>query len=220
MDEQQIRVQYMEGSSAFGHCTVRRRAAGGRAHVAARRRQPVRLQFMRWDDHGWDRTGRPQLDDVRGAIDANGKITAIDYTSWLQPLTNSNNAFETTYEQAGFGTIKTGRAARTRASRRAAVRDLEPPDHEQVDPVRKRPLLKTAQFRAPGDVEATFAFEQMIDELAYAANMDPVAFRLAQMNDDRWVSALTQTAKAANWQTRVSASKVSDANVVTAIRKV
>ena len=27
----------------------------------------------------------------------------------------------------------------------------------------------------------------MIDELAYAANMDPVAFRLAQMNDDRWV---------------------------------
>ena len=30
------------------------------------------------------------------------------------------------------------------------------------------------KLRAPGDLEAGFAFEQMVDELAYAANMDPV----------------------------------------------
>jgi CO/xanthine dehydrogenase Mo-binding subunit len=181
-----------------------------------RRCKTVRLQFMRWDDHGWDPYGPAQLDDVRGAIDANGKITAIDYTSWLQPLTNSNNAYETTYEQAGFGTIKTGQGGANTsivggpqyaiANRRITSKSI---------PFGSGPVLKTAQFRAPGDVEATFAFEQMIDELAYAASMDPVAFRLAQMTDDRWMSALNQTAKAAGWQPKVAASKLSDANVVT-----
>jgi CO/xanthine dehydrogenase Mo-binding subunit len=216
MDEPKIRVQYIEGASAFGHCT-----SDDAAHAAALTSQllggkTVRLQFMRWDDHGWDPYGPAQLDDVRGAIDANGRITAIDYTSFVQPLTNSNNAYETTYEQAGFGTIKTGTGSANTSitagaqyaipNRRVTTKSI---------PLGSGPLLKTAQFRAPGDIEAAFAFEQLIDELAYAANMDPVAFRLAQMSDERWKAILNETAKAAGWQPRVAASRLSSAKVVT-----
>ena len=34
----------------------------------------------------------------------------------------------------------------------------------------------------------------MIDELAYAAKMDPVAFRLQNMTDHRWITRSIQTA--------------------------
>jgi nicotinate dehydrogenase subunit B len=104
--------------------------------------KPVRLQFMRWDDHGFDATG------------PNRRVTS----------------------------------------------------HSIL--IGASPVLKTAQLRAPGDIQATFAFEQMIDELAHAANMDPVAFRLAQMNDPRWTSILQQTAPAAKWTPKVAASNV------------
>ena len=33
---------------------------------------PVRVQFMRWDDHGWDNYGPAHLSDVRAGIDASG----------------------------------------------------------------------------------------------------------------------------------------------------
>src|SRR5205823_3948597 len=142
-----------------------------------------------------DPYGPGELDDVRGAIDANGKIVAIDFTATLQPLTNSNNAFETTYEMAGGGTVKTGTGGANTSitngpqyvipNRRVTSKSI---------PFGSAPLLKTAQLRAPGDIQATFG--------------------LAQMNDPRWTEILNQTAKVAAWQPKIAASKLTDANVV------
>src|SRR6185437_6381253 len=39
-------------------------------------------------------------------------------------------------------------------------------------------FFKTIWLRAPAAPQTTFGYEQMIDELAYAANMDPLQFRL------------------------------------------
>ena len=47
--------------------------------------KPVRVQFMRWDEHGWDNYSPAVLADMRGAVDANGKIVALDYTTLAIP---------------------------------------------------------------------------------------------------------------------------------------
>jgi nicotinate dehydrogenase subunit B len=70
-----------------------------------------------------------------------------------------------------------------------------------------------------------FANEQVIDELAHAAKMDPVAFRIQNVetgNDfakgehrDQMLAMLDAVTKAANWQPKVSASNLADADVVT-----
>jgi CO/xanthine dehydrogenase Mo-binding subunit len=68
----------------------------------------------------------------------------------------------------------------------------------------------------------TWAGEQMVDELARAAKMDPVAFRRQNVvqdatgpNTQRSLLAVLHAAtKAANWQPKVAASNLSDANVV------
>ena len=213
MNTKNIRVQYVEGASAFGHCETDDAACAAAAFSMQLNGTPIRLQFMRWDDNGWDNYGPAQLNDVRGAIDAGGKIVAMEYTSWVMPGTNAQ---ETASEQTRLGPLKTGTASANTSitngkqyvipNRRVLSKSM---------PFSSSPVLKTAPLRAPGDLQAAFAYEQMVDELAYAANMDPVAFRLAQMDDQRWRDILLAATKAANWQTKVAASSLSKENVVT-----
>ena len=40
---------------------------------------------MRWDEHGWDNYGPPFLHDIRGGVDAQGNIVAIEDTQFGVP---------------------------------------------------------------------------------------------------------------------------------------
>jgi CO/xanthine dehydrogenase Mo-binding subunit len=62
---------------------------------------------------------------------------------------------------------------------------------------------------------AAFASEQLVDEMAYAANMDPIEFRLLNMTEDKWISATRAARDVSKWQTGVAAQNLSSANVVT-----
>jgi CO/xanthine dehydrogenase Mo-binding subunit len=76
--------------------------------------------------------------------------------------------------------------------------------------------LKQAPIRQ--DVTARFATEQMIDELAYAAGMDPIDFRILNMSattNQRDINALLSVKQISGWESRPAASKVSSANIVT-----
>ena len=74
------------------------------------------------------------------------------------------------------------------------------PSHRRVIgktlPLVRASSFKTALRCAPAAPQTTFAAEQMIDELAYAAKMDPLAFRRAEHRRDdrtavsRWLSVL------------------------------
>ena len=76
---EKIRVSYVEGSSVFGTSPYddTGQSAAVLSYLA---KAPVRLQLMRWDEHGWDHYGPAQLMDVRGAIDANGNVVATDFS--------------------------------------------------------------------------------------------------------------------------------------------
>ena len=59
-------------------------------------------------------------------------------------------------------------------------------------------------MRSPGQYQITFGMESFADELAAAANMDPVQFRLKYLTDPRMVQVLKAAAVRSNWQTRPS----------------
>ena len=40
--------------------------------------KPVRVQLMRWDEHGWDQLGPAQVTDIPAGIDANGNIVGYE----------------------------------------------------------------------------------------------------------------------------------------------
>jgi CO/xanthine dehydrogenase Mo-binding subunit len=68
-------------------------------------------------------------------------------------------------------------------------------------------------------VQATFATEQLVDELAFAAKIDPLEFRrrnLDPANDgNRASTVLEAVAKLANWQPKVAASNVKSGDILT-----
>ena len=46
--------------------------------------KPVRVQWMRWDQHGWDHHGVANMYDVKMGVDASGKIVAADWQTYGQ----------------------------------------------------------------------------------------------------------------------------------------
>src|SRR5206468_218307 len=85
--------------------------------------------------------------------------------------------------------------------------------------------IKAHWMRAGSGPHTTFAGEQVIDELARAAGIDPVAFRIqnvVQGNDitqsqakDPLLAVLNAVTQVASWQPRVSAASLSTADIVT-----
>jgi nicotinate dehydrogenase subunit B len=70
-----------------------------------------------------------------------------------------------------------------------------------------KPLIRNIYMRGPGAVQGAFAFESFVDELAAAANADPVEFRLRHMVDTRDRDVLTTTARLAGWAPRPAAQQ-------------
>ena len=76
-----IRVQYYPGSNTFGSSCYAD-AAEGAAIMSQELGKPVRLQLSRQDEFGWDNYGPAHLAEIRGAVDADGKIAAWEYQAW------------------------------------------------------------------------------------------------------------------------------------------
>jgi len=210
---ERVRVQYYEGSGTFGHSCYED-APQAAAIMSQEVGRPVRVQFMRWDELGWDNYGPAQLAEVRAAIDANGKIIAYSYDGWQHGW----HVNETSTELA----MQTPPAERSAGSFSIVVNRMSTgsmyliPNRRVVShAVPMVGLLKGSPLRSPLDMALSFASEQTIDELAHAAKMDPLEFRRSNMGDTRWRGVLDAAAKAAGWTPRPAASRLSDGEVVT-----
>ncbi len=164
---------------------------------------PVRVQWMRHDEHGWDPKGPATVHQLRGGLDADGAIAGWDHEAWIPAF------FETTI----IGSVLAGRTARIPsihlwedpilydipASRQLAhyQGDIGSAENDGVG-------LISAWIRSPVQLQATFASESFFDELAAAAGADPVELRLKGLKDQRMVAVLEAAARAAKWQTRPS----------------
>jgi CO/xanthine dehydrogenase Mo-binding subunit len=75
MPENQVRVVYLDGAGCYG-MNGHDDAAAEAALLSNTLKRPVRVQWSREEETGWDPKGPPQLLDLRAALDANGNIAA------------------------------------------------------------------------------------------------------------------------------------------------
>jgi len=211
-----IRVEYWEGSGSYGNAPARYDTSLAAAVMSQLAGAPVRLQFMRWDENGWDNYGPATMVDMRGGVDGNGKIVALDYTGFQIPFmstdpTTQHVGFPLAPASLGSADTTNSGTQYTIPNRRVTAKSLPLIDN----------YFKVHTLRAPGAPQACFASEQLIDELAHAARMDPYQFRLqnltsAKVNDGygQWHDALVAVGRLANWQPKVAASNLSSNTVV------
>ncbi len=225
MQDQQVRVIFYEGSSSYGS-NPSVDVAEAAALMSQLAGKPVRLQFMRWDEQGWDAYGQAQTVDLTAGVDAHGNVVGYSYTGWQIPYYTLDTTDELvgmpipdpSQSFTGLGFIDTSNTGGQYNIPNLLVTS-------KAVPALKSGFFKVTFLRAPSAQQALFASEQMIDELAHAAKMDPVAFRrqnIATTTDPAagspgggaWIGVLDAVTKAANWQSRVAASSLGSGNVV------
>jgi len=195
-----IRVTYLDGSGSYGSngaydatadAVLLSRAVG----------QPVRLQWMRHDEHALDPKGPAQLLDVRGGLDAKGNIVAWE--------TRASVFGAPQWTEAQLGPMAAGFPSDPpRPSGPPTTQNLDPPyamANLKVDArVLKTLPARTSNLRAPSKIGNTFASEGFTDELAVAAGVDAVVFRRRGLTDPRALAVIDRAAAMIGWQARPS----------------
>ena len=206
---EKVRLIYLEGAGCYG-MNGHEDAAADAAIVSRAVGQPVRVQWSRQDEHGWDPKGPPQLLDISGAV-AGDRILAWRVEMWLPQTTRGlPNIPLLGPEAAGLDQVRGLNAG-------LISQNADPP--YAADNVRvlvhwlKDAPLRPAPLRSPGKPANCFAVESFIDELAAAARVDPVEFRLRGLSDARGLEVIKRTAALMRWQPRPSPGPDKDAPI-------
>jgi nicotinate dehydrogenase subunit B len=200
-----VRCIYIDGSGCYGR-NGHEDAAADAALLAKETGLPVRVQWMRQDEHGWDPKGPPTLYDYRAAIDDKGIVLAWESEVFAPDRPKDIAVTLLPAELAGLprdeahpGNIHQSLAIPyTIANIKATAHWLaETP-------------FRPSWIRTPGRMQNTFANESFVDELAAAVGMDPLDFRLRNLTDPRGVELLQRLAKLANWPSRTGRVQAGD----------
>jgi nicotinate dehydrogenase subunit B len=188
----------------------------------------VRVQWMRDEETAWDTKGPAFAIKMRGGLDAQGNLVALDYEA------RSADFNHVGYNEAETVLIAqlTGVRKQTPAPGSAALMSdmYTIPNRRMVGHVVSLPLVwetpvRTGNLRDPNGPQSTFAAESFVDELAAAAHVDPIEFRLklltASTQDDdgfrraRSIAAVEAAAKAFGWTPRPSPAPRGSGRVAT-----
>jgi CO/xanthine dehydrogenase Mo-binding subunit len=201
LDVARLRLVYMDGSGSYG-TNGNDDVAFEAALLSRELGRPVRVQWMREDEHGWDPKGPPQLLDLRATLAADGGIAAWE-TMAMVP--------ENTPHLAGvplLAAVAAGLDDGAGSSSGLTSLNADPP--YAIDNVQatikwlKSTPLRPSNLRAPGKIGNVFAVESFFDELAAAAGVDPLAYRLRLLSDPRGREVLQRVGAMMGWQPRTA----------------
>jgi nicotinate dehydrogenase subunit B len=200
-----VHLLYREGSGSYGRLETDD-VAEDAALMSRAVGKPVRVQWMRADEHAWDPKGPAQLTTIRAGVDAQGKVIAWDFMDRSFPWSESDAnpmlaSSQIGLKPSGAGFLNGaggGGQIYTFENQKVLTADIPWVQQGQWP-------LRTSNLRAPGDLARVFASESTIDEIAADQHIDPVQFRLRYLTTDKRISEiLVATAKQAGWTDHVS----------------
>ena len=203
-------VNFVESSGSYGRLTaddtsedavVLSRAVG----------KPVRVQWMREDEHVWGPKGPQQLQTARAAVNAEGKLIAWDFQDHGLPWTESQGTPQLAERQIGVKSTLLGNPNGANGggehyeieNHRVMGRTIPWP---QDDPS----PIRTSALRSPGEPPRVFGSESFMDEVAAGVGVDAIEFRLRHLKNKRIIEAVQAAAQKAGWVSRPSPAPASD----------
>jgi CO/xanthine dehydrogenase Mo-binding subunit len=208
LPEAKVRLIYLDGSGCYG-MNGHEDAAADAALMSKALGRPVRVQWSREDEHGWDPKGPPQLLDFRAAVNERGEVIAWDSQAWLPENTAGLPNIPLLAPEAAGIPQPMGRSS-------AMIQQNVDPPYQfpniraVIHWLRDTPL-RPSNIRSPGKVANCFATESFTDEVAALVGADPVEFRLRYLKNPRGVEAIRRAAARMGWSPRPSPQAVNRA---------
>ncbi len=204
---EKVHCIHAEGSGCYGHngaddvaldaALLARAAPGGR---------PVRVQWMRGDEFGWEPFGPAMVMKAKAALGADGRIVDWNYDVWsnthsTRPDPRGDNLLASWYLAEPQKPAPPGIVPQPAGGGdRNAIPLYDFARQRVVHHFIKEMPLRVSALRTLGAYANVFAIESFLDELALAAGADPVAFRLAHLKDPRARAVIEAVAKKAGWK--------------------
>ena len=209
MDAASIVVRHAEGSGCYGHNGADDAALDAVLLARAVEGRPVRLQWMREDEFGWEPFGPAMAVQMKASLDADGQVVQWDEQIWgnrhltrpgrlpnpgllaawhLDPTLAPPPAIDMPLAMGG-------------GSQRNALPYYDFPIERVVNHAVQPTPLRVSTLRALGAHLNIFSIESFMDELAAAAGIDAVEFRLRHLKDARARAVIEAVAARAQWQT-------------------
>jgi len=201
-----LRCVHVEGSGCYGHNGADDVAVDAALLARALPGRPVRVQWMRDDEFRWEPYGPAMVMQAKAALGGDGKIVDWDYEVWSNThstrpqSTDGTNVLAAWYlaepQKMGPPTSPPQPAG---GGDRNAIPLYNFPRQRVIHHFVQDMPIRVSALRTLGAYANVFALESFMDELAAAAGADPVAFRLAHLNDPRARAVIEAVAKKAGW---------------------
>lgn len=218
-----VHVAWMEDSGSYGRPGFD--DVGADAIVLSRAvGKPVRVQWMRGDLTGWGPKGPATVFELKAGLDASGTISGAQFTSkgfsggeiHFIPTSQSNflaAQLMGTPNTSGFDEFAEWGSPGGNAAP-YAIADLQSTAHVIPSLAQTPSPLAGTHIRDPNGPSTTFAVESFMDELAAAAGLDPLQFRLKHLTDERARTVLTAAAEKYGWEARTSPRNARSGNLL------
>lgn len=206
LPEGAIRTISAESAGCYGQNGADDAAAEAAILAMALPGTPIRLQWSRVDEFGWEPLGAAMLVDCEADLDAQGRIS-----QWRSVVRGFPNTARPGFGGGdGVNLLAAQLLARSRPPREMTNvglnRNSEPlydiPAVQVDEELIPESPVRVSSLRTLGAYANVFAIESFMDELAQAAGADPLAFRLAHLKDPRGRAVLEAAARAAGWSRR------------------
>jgi nicotinate dehydrogenase subunit B len=205
LDPARVRCIHMEGSGCYGHNGADDAAADAALIAVMLPGKPVRVQWMRQDEHRWEPFGAAMVSAARARLQA-GRVRAFRYDVWSNSHNErpgpAGNLLPALHLARPFRKPRPKPAPQpTGGGDRNAIPLYDFGNTRVVNHFIPEMPLRVSALRALGAYMNVFALESFVDELALAAGADPVAFRLEHLHDERAREVVRTAAGRFGWDT-------------------
>jgi CO/xanthine dehydrogenase Mo-binding subunit len=207
VEPETIRLVHVPGPGCYGHNGADDAALDAALLACAAPGRPVLVKWTRDDEHQWEPYGAPAVVRTRASLDAGGRVVhfgleATGCTHVARPFpAGERSALLAAWHRAEPMARPRGRPFL--AYHGAIHRNADPiyafPNRRIVKRLVPASPLRTSSLRSLGAYVNVLAIESTMDELAEAAGADPIAFRVAHLEDPRGRAVLEAAAERAGW---------------------
>jgi CO/xanthine dehydrogenase Mo-binding subunit len=196
---------HVEGSGCYGHNGADDAAADAALIARALPGLPVRVQWMREQEHAWEPFGPAMVTKLKASLDGNGAISDWNFEVWSNTHSMRPGGAGSMLAAQHMAQSFTVPAAKPiplpeGGGDRNAIPIYKFPNAHVVHHFIPAMPLRISAMRSLGAYHNVFSIESFMDELAVAAGADPVEFRLKHLDDPRGRDVIEKAAQGFGWQ--------------------